>query len=193
MRKTSKIYPKILVALGSNLPNGEASPIENIQGAISLLLDSSLIVEKLSGFYETPCFPNGAGPDYVNAAAVLCGDLSPVETLKLFHAIEEELGRKRKSRWGQRTVDIDLLAYGEQILPDLNTFNSWKNLSIENQIANTPDQLILPHPRIQDRGFVLVPLAEIAPEWRHPVIGKTVEQMKDALSSEELVEIRLIN
>lgn len=100
------------------------------------------------------------------------------------------MGRERVSRWGQRTLDIDLLAYGEAILPDSEGFQHWLDLSVEEQSKRAPEQLILPHPRIQDRAFVLVPLAEIAPDWRHPVLARTAVQMRDDLNAEDVAQVK---
>ncbi len=102
------------------------------------------------------------------------------------------MGRERVSRWGQRTLDVDLLAYGEVIRPDLATFQHWLNLPMKEQSKRVPDQLILPHPRIQDRAFVLVPLVEIAPDWRHPVLGRTAKQMRDDLEEAEVAQVKAL-
>ena len=80
-----------------------------------------------------------------------------------------------------RTLDIDLLAMGDSVLPDAETHDRWRSLPAEAQIRSTPDQLILPHPRLQDRAFVLVPLADVAPDWVHPRTGQSVRQMLAAL------------
>ena len=97
-------------------------------------------------------------------------------------AVEMEFGRERKRRWGMRTLDLDLVAWGDLILPDRSVFDHWRRLDPALQAQAAPDRLILPHPRLQDRAFVLVPLADVAPEWCHPVLGLTVLQMIEALA-----------
>lgn len=76
------------------------------------------------------------------------------------------------------------------MLPDPGTWAAWADLPPEVQITRTPDRLILPHPRMQGRAFVLVPLAEIDPDWRHPVLGRSARQMRDALPEAQLAAIR---
>jgi 2-amino-4-hydroxy-6-hydroxymethyldihydropteridine diphosphokinase len=105
--------------------------------------------------------------------------------LARLHAVEARFGRKRAQRWGMRTLDIDLLAMGDSVLPDAATQDRWRLLPSEAQIGSTPDQLILPHPRMQDRAFVLVPLADVAPDWVHPRTGLSVRQMLAALPAED--------
>jgi 2-amino-4-hydroxy-6-hydroxymethyldihydropteridine diphosphokinase len=78
-------------------------------------------------------------------------------------------------------VDIDLIAHGQDIAPSRAVFDQWQALSLEEQQQKWPQELILPHPRLQDRAFVLVPMAEVAPDWVHPVFGKTTLEMLNAL------------
>jgi 2-amino-4-hydroxy-6-hydroxymethyldihydropteridine diphosphokinase len=135
-----------------------------------------------SGLFATPCFPAGAGPDYVNAACVLDpGALDPASVLRLLHRVEDAFGRRRAQRWGMRTMDLDLLAMGDSVLPDPATQDRWATLPRADQARLAPEGLVLPHPRLQDRAFVLVPLARVAAGWRHPVTGQTVAAMLSAL------------
>lgn len=178
---------KALIALGANLPFEGAMPAETLRRALAALKEEGLAVLAVSRFYATPCFPAGAGPDYVNAAAVIdCGEaVDLTSVLSRLHAVESRFGRERLQRWGMRTLDIDLLAMDDSVLPDAAVQDAWRNLPAEEQIAATPDRLILPHPRLQDRAFVLVPLADVAPDWRHPRLGLTVRQMLAALPAED--------
>lgn len=178
-----------LIALGANLSSPAGVPELTLRAAINRLARSGARGMRVSRFFRTPCFPPGAGPDYVNAAARLRLDGGPRRMLDLLHAVEDEFGRKRVWRWGQRTLDLDLLAAGGQVAPDRATHDRWRELPPESRIAHTPDRLILPHPRLQDRAFVLVPLADVAPQWRHPVLAVTVREMLAALPPGALAEV----
>lgn len=179
-----------IIGLGSNLSSDHGSPLDILQAALGLLAREGVEIQSVSRFYATPCFPAGAGPDYVNAAALLRVTLTPKGFLSCLHDVEEALGRTRITRWGQRTVDLDLLAFGQDILPDQERFEHWLNLPIEAQSKLTPEQLIVPHPRLQDRAFVLVPMADVASDWLHPVLLKTTCQMLDDLQADEVAQIK---
>ena len=181
-----------LLAFGANLPFDGMTPDQTVHAAVSSFPSVNLAPPELSRLFATPCFPAGAGPDYVNAAALLQVDqsLSAKMLLARLHQLENMFGRQRNARWGMRTLDIDLLAFGDLILPDEATQAYWRNLDPALQARAAPDQLILPHPRLQDRAFVLVPLADVAPNWRHPLLHLTVAQMVAALPAGDLSEMR---
>ncbi|MBK4214589.1 2-amino-4-hydroxy-6-hydroxymethyldihydropteridine diphosphokinase [Paracoccus caeni] len=172
-----------LVALGANLASTAGSASETLQAATNILHDGQdITITAVSRFWLTPADPPGAGPDYVNAAATISTLLSASQLLERLHRIEADFGRDRSGgRWSARVLDLDLIAFDDMILPDMATLRNWINLPREAQLREAPNQLILPHPRMQDRGFVLAPTAEIAPGWRHPLTGRSVIEMLAAL------------
>lgn len=178
----------VLVALGGNVASEMGSARETVEGGLAALR-SVFDPLNVSRFYRTPAFPPGSGPDFLNAACAFHSTLDAAAILTILHDIEASFGRTRTLRWGQRTLDLDLIACGQEVLPDLATFGRWRDLPLEAQKTNTPDQLILPHPRLQDRPFVLIPLADVASEWRHPVSGRSVSEMVATFSQDERAEI----
>lgn len=183
----------LLIALGANAASARRGPRATLEGALALLAAVGLDTMARSGWYSTPAFPAGAGPDYVNAVARLRRGGRPAEAvLALLHEVEEILGRERSVRWGPRTCDLDLLACGDSVLPDAATVRGW--MAREGEAAmQAPPELILPHPRLHERGFVLAPMAEIAPDWRHPLTGRSVREMLEALPAEALAGVTRID
>ena len=180
-----------LIALGANLGDGLADRAEMLSTALHQLDDATTDVVDASPFYVTPAFPAGAGPDFVNAAARLRSPLAPADMLARLHAVEALMGRTRAVRWGARTLDLDLLGAQGQVLPDVDTVKHWMAQGFDCTPPPPPDELILPHPRLHERGFVLVPLADIAADWVHPITGQTVEAMLAALTPAQRGDVTL--
>ena len=163
---------------------------QTLAAALHEMGKTELRLLRVSRFYATPCFPAGAGPDYVNACAAVDCPGSADTVLTVLHSVEAVFGRRRTQRWASRSLDLDLLSAGQQILPSAETQARWRALDSAAQQRETPQELILPHPRLQERGFVLKPLADIAADWQHPALGITVAQMLAALPIEALDGIR---
>ncbi|GFE66398.1 2-amino-4-hydroxy-6-hydroxymethyldihydropteridine diphosphokinase [Litoreibacter roseus] len=174
-------YTSVYIALGANATSSLRSSFVTLSQSLDALDSASVSITSTSCFYVTPAFPAGSGPDFVNAVVNVATRLKPAELLPNLHSIEAEFGRVRAERWGARTLDLDLLAFEDIVLPDLRTAQAWAGLPLDDQIEKTPDQLVLPHPRMAERAFVLVPFCDIARTWRHPITGKTAQAMLDAL------------
>lgn len=165
-----------LMALGSNLPTDENDLASTLSRALDILDQTpGVTVENISAWYRTPAWPEGSGPDFVNGAARLRSSMAPEPILQQMHEVEKALGRQRRVRWGARTCDLDLIAAGSLILPSHDVVEKWIQEGPDPK--NVPDQIMLPHPRLHERSFVLVPLNEIAPDWVHPILQVTVEEM----------------
>ena len=188
----TRVRSNVLIALGGNLPSEAGEPAQTLTNAIKNIGEAGLTLRSVSRFFRTPSFPDGTAPEYVNAAICVRSDRSAGEILHLLHQIEHRFGRVRVQRWGMRTLDLDLLAVGQEILPDRDTFRIWCDLPRSGQTWAAPDQLILPHPRVQDRAFVLLPLLDIAPDWKHPVLGQSVREMCLQLLPADVKEVRAI-
>lgn len=150
----------ILIALGANLPSPAGSPEDTLRAALASLVGRGITVERQSGFYVSEAWPNPLDPPFVNAVAILRTSLSPADLLHVMQEVEAEFGRKRSARNAPRTLDLDIIDYDHRIE------------------HGDPE---LPHPRMESRAFVLVPLREIAPDWRHPESGLTVDDLIAAL------------
>ncbi|WP_439103714.1 2-amino-4-hydroxy-6-hydroxymethyldihydropteridine diphosphokinase [Celeribacter marinus] len=173
------------IALGGNLRSDFGPPEDTLRAALDALSDVGVSVVSVSALYRTDCFPRGAGPDFVNACAQIESSLGAESILQILHDIESAFGRTREVRWAGRALDLDLLAMGVQVCPSPEIARGWMGLPIDQQMKMAPDQLILPHPRLHERGFVLIPFRDVAPDWIHPLLGKTVTQMCDELPESE--------
>ena len=148
---------KVAIALGSNLGDSLTIFREALQ---ALTLTKQLEITAQSSWHKTkPIGP--PQPDYLNACITALTTLAPENLLSKLHDIENQFGRERKERWGARTLDLDLLLYGDHLI-------------------NTPT-LTVPHPRMQERGFVLYPLMEIAHDWIDPRTNLTIQALGDRL------------
>lgn len=145
------------IALGSNLGDRE----ENLRTALKHLEAKGVRVVKVSTFIETEPYGVTDQPGFINAVCQVATELPPLELLRLLLSIEQEMGRVRLRRWGERNIDLDLLLYEDAVLES--------------------EELTLPHPDMHNRGFVLLPLAELAPEVVHPKLKKTIQELKDEL------------
>jgi 2-amino-4-hydroxy-6-hydroxymethyldihydropteridine diphosphokinase len=157
------IREMILVAIGANLPGPDgAPPIATCRAAVAAL-DAlpGLRLRGLSRWYRTAPLPPSGQPDYINAVAHLNGTVAPETLLAALQAIEAHAGRTRGTPHAARTLDLDIIAMG-------------------SLVRAAPDP-ILPHPRAHQRQFVLMPLAEVAPGWVHPIIGQTGQALIAAL------------
>ncbi|MFK7746058.1 MAG: 2-amino-4-hydroxy-6-hydroxymethyldihydropteridine diphosphokinase [Roseobacter sp.] len=179
--KLPHIRSKCVIALGTNQSNGQGDLREILHDAVSCIARDVGVIRATSRHFRTAAFPAGSGPDFVNAAVAVESGLGPMAILEKLHDIEALFSRDRSTRWGQRTLDLDLLAVGDQVLPDTGTYKMWADLPIEVQMSTAPDGLILPHPRLHERGFVLIPMLDVAPDWVHPVLGMSVAEMCAAL------------
>ncbi len=177
----SVIGQTALIALGCNQTSVWGNATSTVQRAKLLVAEQLQNDAKCSDCFATKAVPAGSGPDYINAVMAVQTTLSPPDLLRSLHDIEERAQRVRTTRWGQRTLDLDLLAVDDLVLPDTQTFAHWRDLDLVDQQRLAPDTLILPHPRLQDRAFVLVPLCDVAPDWVHPVIGRSAAAMCAAL------------
>ena len=159
----------IFLGLGSNLSSKFGDRFTNINLAISFLEGYGIKVIKKSNFYETPSYPNKENPKFINVVILVETILPPVDLMSVLIFIEEKLERKRGKKNDPRTCDIDIIDYNGQIL----------NLKFNNS------EFTLPHNELTKRNFILFPLQEIAPNWKHPKTKEFIGDLLQKLSEDD--------
>ncbi len=159
----------IFVGIGSNLNSSFGDRFKNINFALSFLESYQINIIKKSNFYETPSYPNNKDPKFINIVASISATLPPVDLVSVLLFIEEKLERKRNFKNEPRTCDIDLLDYNGQVI-DFN----YNNLDFT-----------VPHKELSQRNFVLIPLREISPNWKHPKTNESIDLLIDKLSNKD--------
>ena len=159
----------IFLGLGSNLPSKYGDRFTNINLAISSLEGYGIKVIKKSSFYETPSYPNKENPKFINAVILVETILPPIDLMSVLIFIEEKLERKRGKKNDPRTCDIDIIDYNSQIL----------NLKYNNL------DLTVPHKELTSRNFILFPLQEISPTWKHPKTKEIISVLLQKLNDED--------
>jgi 2-amino-4-hydroxy-6-hydroxymethyldihydropteridine diphosphokinase len=156
----------ILIGLGANLPSFAGSPRRTLEAALDRLAAEGVGITRRSRFWRTRPVPISDQPWFVNAVAAVETTLPAAALLDLLHRIEDSFGRTRTVANAARVLDLDLLAYGTQIL-------------------EAPPRPLVPHPRMAGRAFVLLPIKDIAPDWIHPVSGESLDAMIAALDPDQ--------
>jgi 2-amino-4-hydroxy-6-hydroxymethyldihydropteridine diphosphokinase len=162
-----------LIGLGANQPFSGVEGAALLKQALEAMSEQGLTIMSVSSAWRSSAWPPGSGqPDYVNAVAeVDAGVLGPEAIFARLRAIETAFGRVRRERWGPRTLDLDLLAL--------------------DGCVGQFGEIALPHRRLHERAFVLAPLAEIAPAWRHPLLGASAVELLTQLGSDSAGAVRL--
>lgn len=184
---------KYFIALGTNLETTNMTKIEIINKTLACLSKFGITLIRVSSFWESKSYPDKNQPNFINAVSEVRSELNPYQFLDVLKEIEIMFGRKKNTRWGNRVLDLDILGSGSLILPNLLVLNKWIKMPLLQQTKVQPDELILPHPRIQDRLFVLKPLSEVGPNWVHPVLNKNILELINLKSWNEENYLKRVN
>ena len=164
------VTSRIFIGLGANLtPVGYENPREGCVAALSALAQEGVYVKKISNWYESAPVPISDQPWYLNAVAIAKTELNASQTLAVMHQTEMTFGRVRELRNEARVLDMDLLDFAGLVV--------------------SRAELTLPHPRLHERAFVLLPLRELSPNWKHPVTCKKIDDLILALPSEQKIRL----
>ena len=166
----------ILLSLGSNLPSKFGDSKNTILKCYEFFNNNDIKILKKSSFYETFAIPNKSDPKFVNSVISVETRFSPEELIKYILKVEEKFDRKREQINAPRTCDIDIVDFNSEII---NIFN--ENISLE-----------IPHPRLEQRSFVLYPIREIDKNWKSPLSGKKIDQLIENLDAETKKNITII-
>ena len=153
----------IVIALGANLTSPVGPPAATIAAALDALAQNGVEIEAVSAFFATPAWPDPSDPPYVNAVARVGSAHRPAALMQILHKIESVYGRTRSAKNAPRTLDLDLIDY-------------------HGRVEQGPPAL--PHPRMAQRAFVLIPLFDVAPDWRHPLTELSIAELIAALPEE---------
>lgn len=162
------IKPDVFIGLGANLPSKYGEPVETLRAAKAALVKKGVEIMLSSPTYKTAPVPISDQPWYHNEVIAVQTALSPVDLLAVLQEIENDFGRVRTVRNAPRLLDLDILAFGSELI-------------------ETAD-LIVPHPRLSERAFVLYPLRDIAPAWQHPKTKQNIADLIADLDQEQLIE-----
>lgn len=154
----------IYIALGANVPSPAGSPAVTLRRALEVMPAHGIRVVAVSRFYTSPAWPDAAQPPFVNVVAEVKTKLLPGELMRTLLLIEKAFGRVRKTKWEPRSLDLDLIDYG-------------------GLISDAP-HLMLPHPWMHERAFVLKPLQDVAPGWRHPDTGQSIGTLLETVGDD---------
>ena len=151
------------IGIGANLPGlGCATPRATCEAAIEALVQSGLNIKRQSSWYKSAPVPASSQPWYINGVISIETSIEAPALISILQDVENKFGRTRTTKNAARTLDLDLIAYAD-------TIAGWEK--------DANDKLILPHPRMSERGFVLLPLREIAPNWLHPILKTSLEEL----------------